>query len=147
MGTADIPHKMEKNDRRLAYGIGVLVVGAIVMTWISHSNRAAHRAEPPKAVGIPMPSGPPSQATAPSTPQAASQTGVPAEEQHSPAEPSARPAFQPSHQADAPPASQSLVPDLSSASDEEPSPPDSDQNLSPPTESASQRVARRLKRH
>ena len=134
---------MEKSDKLVAYGIGILALSAVVMTLISHSGRAARKVEPPKAVGVPWTSS--SQAAVPTTTlDSPSQTSVPsnppAEEQHAP------PAYQPSRrQADAPPASQSLLPDLSTPSDEEVSPPDSEQN--PSKETASQRVGRRLRRH
>jgi hypothetical protein len=136
---------MEKSDKLVAYGICILALSAVVMTWISHSGRAARKAEPPKAVGVPWTSS--SQAAVPTTTQdSPSQTSVPsnppAEGQHS----YAPPVYQPSRpQSDAPPASQSLLPDLSTPSDEEVSPPDSEQN--PSKETASQRVGRRLRRH
>ena len=144
---------MEKNDKIVAYGICILAVSAILMTWISHSVRASRKAEPPKAEGVPWTGSSPSTAAVPPRRQESpSQTGgppnAPPVEQHATPEPTARPAYQPSHpQADAPPASRSLPSYLFAPPDEEPSPPDSDQLSSPKPESAAQRVGRRLRRH
>lgn len=136
---------MEKRDKLVAYGILILALSAVLMSWVSHS---AHKVEPPKAVLIPW-TGPPSQTTPPSTgrdtpSQASVPTNPPPEEQHSSAQPDAHPANQPSpHPDDASPAYRPTI-DFSASSDEAPSPPDSEQT---PRETASQRVARRMGRH
>src|SRR5437867_7149957 len=106
---------MGKSDKLLAYGIGIFALSAVVLMWISHSGHAGHKAEPPKDVGIPWTGSSPSQAATPMSQNSPSQTNVPSndrsEEQHSSAEPDARPVYQPSHpQADVPPANQSLPP-------------------------------------
>ena len=145
--------KMEKSDRLVGYGIGILALTAILLTWISHSSRTGRKAEPPKPVGVPWTQSSPARAAAPATSQESpSQAGVPsaaAEVQRSSADPDPRRAYQPpQHQADAPAADQPLPPDFSLPSDEEAAQPDSDSTLSPSKgESAAQRVGRRLRGH
>ena len=123
---------------------------AILLTVISHSGHARREAGPkegarglpwkdaPRSAAVVLPGGhdSPSQGKAP--------LSTPAEEAHSSAESGAGPAARPqSTRPEAPPVSQTMPPDLSARAAEEPSSTDSDQ----PQESASQRVARRLRGH
>jgi hypothetical protein len=127
---------MATNNKRLTYGICILAGSALLLTWISHSG---HKAEPPREAPIPWKGEAPSQAT-PSTTTQESPPLV--------AQPDPRPATQsPRPPDDASSASSSLPPTLYAPShDEEPSPPDSDQSLAQPQETAAQRVARQLRR-
>src|SRR5882762_9768242 len=135
---------MGKSDRLVAYAIGILALTAILLSWISHSHssRTGPKPEPPTPVGAPWTQSSPSRAAVPSTSQDSPSQGTVLTTPED-----ARPAYQPpQHQADAPAADPSRPPDFSSSSQEAPAPPDSDQNPSK-GESASQRVARRLRRH
>jgi len=147
---------MGTSYRFVAYGIIILVLSAVLLTWISHVGSTGHKAEPPKAVAIPSAESPPPQ-TPPSGPSASgdspSQTSTPFysphEEERSSAEPDARSAPQPSYpEVGAPSDDPYLPPSFSTPSDGEASPSDSDQSSSPSKgESAEQHFIRRLKRH
>ena len=133
---------MGTSYRFVAYGIIILVLSAVLLTWISHVGSTGHKAEPPKAVAIPSAESPPPQT--PRTPFYS-----PHEEERSSAEPDARSAPQPSYpEGGAPSDDPYLPPSFSTPSDGEASPSDSDQSSSPSKgESAEQHFIRRLKRH
>lgn len=131
---------METKDKRVAYGVFILVMSAILLSLLAHSGR---KAEPPKSAAIPWKGSEPSQAAPVSlrqdtTPQASTPEPV----AQAPSQPSAR-------QVDAaPPATPPPTLDLSASSSEEPASPDSEPSVNPSGgETASQRVARRLGRH
>src|SRR6266436_4755179 len=145
---------MGKNDRRFAYGICVLAVTAILLTVISHSGHARREAGPKEgAKGLPWKEAPASAAAVPpgghdSPSQGKAPLSTPAEEAHSSVEHDAGPAPRPqSTRPEASPVSQTMRQDFSAPAAEEPPSTDSDQSMSQPQESASQRVARRLRGH
>ena len=130
---------MGTSYRFVAYGIIILVLSAVLLTWIAHVGSTGHKAEPPKAVAIP---------SAESSPLQNPRSG-PHEEERSSAEPDARSAPQPSYpEVGAPSDDPYLPPSFSTSSDGEASPSDSDQSSTPSKgESAEQHFIRRLKRH
>jgi len=130
---------MGTSYRFVAYGIIILVLSAVLLTWIAHVGSTGHKAEPPKAVAIP---------SAESSPLQNPRSG-PHEEERSSGEPDARSAPQPSYpEVGAPSDDPYLPPSFSTPSDGEASPSDSDQSSSPSKgESAEQHFIRRLKRH
>jgi len=132
---------METNNKRLTYGICILALSALLLTWISHSG---HKTEAPKEAPVPWKGVDLSQAAPAAKPEA------PAEVSSSPSpQPDPRPASpSPPPQKDAPAASSSLPSYFSTPSyDEEGAPADSDAGSAQPQETASQRVARQLRRH
>ena len=137
---------MGKSDRRIVYGICVLAVTVILLTVI-HSGHAHRDAGPKKDAAIPpWKEGRPPEAAVPATghdssPQTSVPSSAPTEDVHSSAQTGGGPA------SEAPPVSQSLAHDLSAPATEEPSSTDSDQSMSQPQETASQRVGRRLRGH
>src|SRR5437879_7490456 len=147
---------MGTSYRFVAYGIIILVLSAVLLTWISHVGSTGHKAEPPQAVAIPSAESSPPQtprsgpsASADSPSRTSTPFYSPHEEERSFAEPDARSAHRPSYpEVGAPSDDPYLPPSFSTPSDGESSRPDSDQSSSPSKgESAAQHFIRRMKRH
>src|SRR5689334_15864573 len=140
---------METNNKRLTYGICILALSALLLTWISHSG---HKAEAPKEAPIPWKGVDISQA-APAAKQEApaevSSSSGTSDAGHSSTQPPARPASpSPAPPSDAASSSSSLPSYFSTPSyDEGGAPADSDVGSTPPQETAAQRVGRQLRRH
>jgi len=132
---------METNNKRLTYGVCILALSALLLTWISHSG---HKTEAPKEAPVPWKGVDLSQAAPAAKPEAPAEVSS----SYSP-QPDPRPASPPAPPPkDAPSASSSLPSYFSTPSnDEEAAPADSDAGSAQPQETAAQRVARQLRRH
>jgi hypothetical protein len=140
---------METNNKRLTYGICVLALSALLLTWISHSG---HKAEAPKEAPIPWKGVDLSQTPAPAAKQespaeAGSSSGT-TDAGHSSTQPPPRPASpSPPPPSDAASAGSSLPYYPPPSYEEEGAPADSDATPAQPQETAAQRVGRQLRRH
>ena len=136
---------METNNKRLTYGVCILALSALLMTWISHSG---HKAEAPKEAPIPwkgvdLSKAAPVKQEAPPEVSSSSSAG---DEGHSPSQPPSRPAStSPPPSSGASSASSSAPSYYSPPSYDEGVPADSDQSTVQPQETAAQRVARQLR--
>ena len=135
---------METNNKRLTYGVCILALSALLLTWISHSG---HKAEAPKEAPIPW-KGVDISKAAPvkeEAPPEVSSSSSAADEGHSSAQPPSRPASTSSPPPSGSSSASSSLPYYSPPSyDEEGVPADSDQSTVP-QETAAQRVARHLR--
>lgn len=136
------------SNKRVTYGICILALSALLLTWISHSGR---KAEAPKEKPIPWKGEAPSQASALS-PKVESPTEVSGSSGandggRSSTQPDPRPSSPSPRAPDDASSASSLPANFSTPSlEEESSPADSDQSSAQPQETAAQRVARHLRR-
>lgn len=145
---------MGTSYRFVAYGMILLVLSAVLLTWISHIGSTGHKAEPHKAVAVPSAESshraphPAPSASGDSPSQTSTPFYSPHEDERSSPEPDARSAHQHSYPEVGAPPDDPYLPSFSTPSEGEVSPPDSDENSSPSNgESTEQRFIRRLKRH